>query len=98
MAISRPIPALLHDDIIGETARDLYQDATAMLAQIESEQWIEPKGIIGFYPAHSNGDDVIIFADEERKKPLETFHFLRQQMAKTDARPNLCLSDFICPA
>ena len=90
-------PALLHDDIIGETARDLYQDATAMLAQIESEQWIEPKGIIGFYPAHSNGDDVIIFADEERKKPLETFHFLRQQMAKTDARPNLCLSDFIAP-
>ena len=42
--------ALLHDDIIGETARDFVPDATAMLAQIESEQWIEPKGIIGFLP------------------------------------------------
>jgi 5-methyltetrahydrofolate--homocysteine methyltransferase len=58
---------------------------------------IEPRGVYGFFPANRVGDDVELYTDESRQKVLTTFHFLRQQIDKTDGTPNRCLADFIAP-
>jgi len=58
---------------------------------------VEARGVYGFFPAQSVGDDVELFSDDARHKPLAVFHFLRQQIEKPDGQPNLCLADFIAP-
>ena len=68
-----------------------------MLAQIISEKWLQARAVVGLFPANSVGDDVEIFADENRKDAITIFHFLRQQQEKTDTKPNRCLSDFVAP-
>ncbi len=90
-------PEILTDDKYGEAARNLYEDATAMLKQIVAEKWLEARAVIGFWPAAGRGDDVVLFKDETRKDKLATFHTLRQQMARGKDRPNLALSDFVAP-
>jgi 5-methyltetrahydrofolate--homocysteine methyltransferase len=90
-------PAILQDEKQGEAARQLYEDAQAMLARIVEERWFNPKAVIGFWPANSVGDDIRLFTGEARQETLATFHGLRQQLSKRDGRPNLCLSDFIAP-
>ena len=94
--MSGSYPKILQDEIIGKEARVLFQDAQAMLKQLVDEQWLA-KAVIGFFPAHSVDDDVIIYADDSRKQSLETLHHLRQQNIKAPGRPNYCLSDFIAP-
>ncbi|MGB1547098.1 MAG: methionine synthase [Alphaproteobacteria bacterium] len=91
-------PAILEDEKVGEAARQLFKDAEAMLKRIVEEKWLTAKGVCGFFPANSVGDDdVELYTDESRKESLSTFHFLRQQVKKTDARPDFCLADFIAP-
>ncbi len=84
-------PAILTDDVVGESASELYKDALAMLDQIISDEWLQCKAVFGFFPAHSEGDDVIIKHDHNEHRLLN----LRQQANKPKA--NLCLSDFIAP-
>jgi 5-methyltetrahydrofolate--homocysteine methyltransferase len=86
-------PAILTDEKVGEVATKLYQDATALLNTIIKEKWLTAKGAIGFWPASSNEDDVII--DNNGKKV--GLHFLRQQSKKAAGQPNFSLADFICP-
>ena len=88
-------PHILEDEIVGEAARDLYKDARAMLDRIVNEKWYTAKGVVGFWPANAKGDDIVVWADEGRSEQLATFHGLRQQIAKTNGKPNLCLSDFV---
>ncbi len=88
-------PAILQDDIVGESARSLFDDAQAMLKQIVSEKWLTAKAVIGFWPAARHGDDVQLFNDEKRQKNYEKVHFLRQQVQKREGRSNDCLADFI---
>ena len=91
-------PAILDDEIVGEAARTLFDDAKTMLATILAENWFEARGVIGFWPANSEGDDIILYTDEARTSELKRLHTLRQQMSKT--RPdqsNTALSDFIAP-
>ncbi|WP_409018525.1 methionine synthase [Brevundimonas vesicularis] len=88
-------PHILEDEIVGEAARDLYRDARAMLDRIVQEKWYTAKGVIGFWPANARGDDIVVWADEGRSEQVATFHGLRQQIAKTNGKPNLCLSDFV---
>lgn len=88
-------PHILEDEIVGEAARDLYKDARAMLDRIVSEKWYTAKGVVGFWPANAKGDDIVVWADEGRSEQIATFHGLRQQIAKTNGKPNLCLSDFL---
>jgi 5-methyltetrahydrofolate--homocysteine methyltransferase len=90
-------PAILEDEIIGESATQLFKDAQAMLHQICKSQWISANAVIGFFPANSVGDDIEIYTDDTRKQVRATFRMLRQQTLKSNGKPNLCLSDFIAP-
>ena len=90
-------PRILDDEVIGEEARKLYADGQAMLKKIVDENWLEAKGVIGFFPANSRGDDIEIYADETRQEVVHTLHNLRQQDAKKNQQANYCLSDFIAP-
>ncbi|MFG1410045.1 methionine synthase [Xanthobacter sp. VTT E-85241] len=95
--LSGRYPAILEDPVIGEPARSLFKDAQAMLAQMVEEKWVTAKAVVGFWPANSIGDDIVLFRDDTRKTPLATLHTLRQQLARREGRFNLALSDFIAP-
>ena len=91
-------PAILEDEVVGATARDLYRDARAMLQRIVDEQWLQAKATVGFWPAARMGaDDLALFADDSRRDVLATLHHLRQQTEKPDEKPNLSLADYIAP-
>ena len=90
-------PKILQHEKHGEEARKLFDDAQRLLEKIVSEKLLKPRAVYGLFPANRIGDDVEIYADESRAKVLTTFHFLRQQIAKDDGTPNLCLADFISP-
>ncbi|MBO0753064.1 MAG: B12-binding domain-containing protein, partial [Bradyrhizobiaceae bacterium] len=90
-------PAILNDRKYGAAARSLYDDARAMLARIVAEKWFTAHGVAGFWPANAEGDDILLYADEERRHPVATLHTLRQQLARREGRANLALADFIAP-
>ena len=88
-------PLILEDEIVGQAACDLFADAQAMLKRIIDEKWFTARGVVGFWPANARGDDIVVWSDETRTTELARFHGLRQQMAKSNGKPNLCLSDFV---
>ena len=91
-------PSILEDKTFGEAARNLFNDAQAMLQQIVGEKWLTAKAVIGFFPANSvNDDDIEVYTDETSGQVRSCFHFLRQQMDKREGRANLCLADFVAP-
>ncbi|KFB09217.1 B12-dependent methionine synthase [Nitratireductor basaltis] len=90
-------PKILEDEKQGEAARQLFADAQAMLKQIIEEKWFRPRAVIGFWPANAVGDDIRLFADDNRTEELATFYTLRQQLSRRDGRPNLAMSDFVAP-
>ncbi|MCR6733212.1 MAG: methionine synthase [Afipia sp.] len=90
-------PAILDDPKVGEAARSLYDDARKMLDRIIKENWFKARATIGFWPANAEGDDIVLYSDEARLKPLTTLHTLRQQLEKREGRKNVALSDFIAP-
>jgi len=90
-------PAILDDEKQGRAARQLYDDARAMLDQIIAEKWFTPRAVIGFWPANSIGDDIRLYTDESRKERLATFYTLRQQLARREHAANLALADFVAP-
>ncbi|WP_415393323.1 methionine synthase [Paracoccus sp. SJTW-4] len=90
-------PRILDDPKQGEAARALFADAQAMLARIIEGRWLNPRAVIGFWPANRVGDDIRLWADENRATPLATLHTLRQQVIKRDGRPNVALADFMAP-
>jgi len=90
-------PRILDDDKYGEAARSLFADAQEMLDQIVKEKWLTAKAVIGFWPANAVGDDIELYADDERGERLNMLHTLRQQIARDSARSNTALSDFVAP-
>lgn len=90
-------PRILTDEVVGESASELFKDAEAMLQKIVDEKWLRAKAVIGFWPANSTGDDVELYCDENRSEVLDTVHFVRQQMKKRSGKANMCLADFIAP-
>ena len=90
-------PKILDDERQGEAARALFADAQEMLEKIISEQWFTPRAVVGFWPANAVGDDIRLFAGNDRSETLATLHTLRQQTSKRRDRPNLALSDFVAP-
>jgi 5-methyltetrahydrofolate--homocysteine methyltransferase len=90
-------PAILDDTTVGEAARALYADAQNMLARIVDEQWFHASATIGFWPAASSGDDIVVFTDDARTTKLATLHTLRQQLGRREGRANTALADFIAP-
>ena len=90
-------PAILDDKVVGDAARGLYSDAQEMLEKIVKESWLAARGVIGFFPANSDGDDVVVYDDDTRMQERTRIFFLRQQMKKRAGRPNYSLADFIAP-
>ncbi|MDR3465708.1 MAG: methionine synthase [Xanthobacteraceae bacterium] len=90
-------PAILDDPKAGPVARSLYDDARKMLRTIVTEGWFKARATIGFWPANSRGDDIVVYADEKRGAPIATLHTLRQQLEKREGRHNVALSDFVAP-
>jgi 5-methyltetrahydrofolate--homocysteine methyltransferase len=90
-------PAILDDKKVGEAARSLFADAQDMLKRMTAEHWFRASAVIGFWPANGEGDDILLFADEVRAKPIATLHTLRQQLARREGRANVALADFIAP-
>jgi 5-methyltetrahydrofolate--homocysteine methyltransferase len=90
-------PAILEDDIVGEAARNLYRDAQAMLAQLVAEKWVKASGVVGFWPANAQGDDIVLWVNEGRAVERARLHSLRQQMDKGEGKTNLALADFVAP-
>src|SRR6201984_254622 len=90
-------PAILDDVKQGAAARQLFQDAQAMLARIVGERWFRPKAVIGFWPGGAGPGELRLFAAETRYDVLATFFTVRQQLSKRDGRPRVALSDFVAP-
>ena len=90
-------PNILHDEVVGEAARSLFNDAQNMLQKIITEKWITPRAVIGFWPAASENDDIHVYEDDSRKRELATLHHIRQQMQRQDNKPNQSLADYISP-
>jgi 5-methyltetrahydrofolate--homocysteine methyltransferase len=91
-------PAILEDKVVGKEASKLFKDAQEMLRLIEEERWLTAKGVVGFWPANSDGDDINLYSDESRSEVFSTLYSLRQQGKKANNIPNLALADFIAPA
>jgi 5-methyltetrahydrofolate--homocysteine methyltransferase len=87
-------PQILEDAKVGEAARQLYDDAQQMLERIIAEKMLTARAVVGFFPAASAGDDILL---QNGERSPETIHFLRQQMEKPPGRPNYCLADFVAP-
>jgi 5-methyltetrahydrofolate--homocysteine methyltransferase len=93
-------PAILTDEVVGEQASHLFDDAQKMLYQIVSEKWLTAKGILGIFPANTiNDDDIEIncYTELVEVRQPTTFLTLRQQSQKTAGAPNIALADFIAP-
>jgi 5-methyltetrahydrofolate--homocysteine methyltransferase len=85
-------PAILTDEVVGESATSLFADAQKMLDKLIDERWLTARGVAGLWPCRREGDDVIVHLDNEEHVRLP---FLRQQIAKREGRANMCLADFI---
>jgi 5-methyltetrahydrofolate--homocysteine methyltransferase len=85
-------PAILTDEVVGESATSLFADANAMLDTIIAEKWLTAQGSVGLWPCRRQGDDVLLHLDDESHVRLP---FLRQQIAKRAGRANMCLADFV---
>ncbi|WCL55534.1 methionine synthase [Gimibacter soli] len=90
-------PAILDDAVVGESARSLFADAQAMLKQVIAEKWLTAKGVVGFWPAAAEGDDIVLYTGDNRDEELSRIYCLRQQVEKRAGRANDCLSDFVAP-
>jgi 5-methyltetrahydrofolate--homocysteine methyltransferase len=90
-------PRIFEDPNVGPEAKRLYDDARELLDRIVKENLLEACGVYGFFPANSTGDDIIVYADDTRKKELTRFHGLRQQWRRKGQETFYSLADFIAP-
>jgi 5-methyltetrahydrofolate--homocysteine methyltransferase len=90
-------PRLLDDEVVGEVARSLYSDAREMLDKIIEGRWFSARAAVGFWAANSDGDDIVLYADDTREQVLTRLPMLRQQLLRDRGRKNLCLADFVAP-
>lgn len=91
-------PRILQDEVVGEEATRLYDDALAMLEKIVAEKWLKANAVVGLWPANSiNDDDIEIYTDDSRTEVLTVQHSVRQQLSKSASASNMALADFIAP-
>ncbi len=93
--LSGSFPKILDDAIVGESARSVFADGRQMLEQMIEGQWVKARAVFGLFPANAVGDDIEIYADEQRDKALMVWHGLRQQHERPAGKPHYCLADFI---
>lgn len=100
---NRGYPKIFNDKTVGVEARRVYDDAVGLLNRLINSKGLEARGVVGFWPAQSHGDDILLFTDNDvtptSSNPVATFYGLRQQAEKDSASsdPYLCLSDFVAP-
>jgi len=90
-------PTIFQDTTVGPKAKELFDDAQKLLAEIVQQKLLTAKGVYGFYPANSVGDDIELYRDETRTPVLTTFHTLRQQGEKPEGQYHLALADYVAP-
>ena len=92
-------PGILDDNVVGPEARKLFADARTLLERMVREKWLTANAVVGFWPSNAVGDDIEVYADETRAKPVATLHTLRQQIARDPSRDraHTALADFIAP-
>ena len=90
-------PQILERPEIGPRARELFDDAQELLAEIVREKWLTARAVIGFFPANSVGDNIEVYGDGSRSRLLGVFHTLRQQARRPEGEHNYALADFIAP-
>jgi len=88
-------PAILTNDVVGETARQLFHDAQAMLAKIVAEKWLTARAVFGLYPARGDNEDIVLYTDESRSVEATRWVGLRQQIKQPAGRFNTALADFV---
>jgi 5-methyltetrahydrofolate--homocysteine methyltransferase len=91
-------PAILQHPEQGAAARELYDNGRRLLDRIVREKLLTARAVYGFWPAASDGNDIVYFEDERRSFEAARFHMLRQQHRRTEDEPLLCLSDYVAPA
>ena len=96
--LAGPFPAILTDEVVGEAASKVYADAQAMLKKIVEGRWLQANGVFALYPANRTApEDITLYADEARTKPILTWHGLRQQTQKPTGETNKCVADYVAP-
>ena len=90
-------PRILDDAVVGAEARKLYHDAQTLLEQMVAQRWVTAKAVWGLFPANAQGDDILLYQDQQRQQVLMTLHHLRQQSPRPEGKPQRCLSDFVAP-
>ncbi|MCG8517177.1 MAG: methionine synthase [Pseudomonadales bacterium] len=95
--MSGKYPAIFDDPKRGDAARTLFADAQRILRRMIDERKVTAKGVIGFWPAHRRGDDIVVYTDESRREELTVLHHLRQQDEKSPGKQMQALSDFVLP-
>ena len=90
-------PVIFHDPVVGEEARKLHADALTMLDEIVRTDALVARGVYGFFPANSEGDDIVLFTDETRTTELGRVHTLRQQWERKGQGAFHALADFVAP-
>ncbi|MBH0203141.1 MAG: methionine synthase [Nitrospira sp.] len=90
-------PTIFDDPTVGPKAKELYEDARRLLDEIIHKKQLKARGVYGFFPAASVGDDIELYQDASRKTVLTTIHHLRQQSEKPAGQPDLALADYLAP-
>ena len=90
-------PTIFEDPVVGQKAKELHDDALALLRKIVDQRLFTANGVYGFFPANSQGDDIEIYRDDRRTEVLTTFHTLRQQSEKPQGQCSFALADFVAP-
>jgi 5-methyltetrahydrofolate--homocysteine methyltransferase len=100
--LAGPYPAILNDEIVGESARRVFSDGKSMLSRIIQGRWLQANGVVMLLPANTvNDDDIEIYTDDTRTQVAMTWRNLRQQSVRPIVdgvqRANRSLADFIAP-
>ncbi len=90
-------PAIFADPDVGTEARRLFEDAQRLLKQIVNQDLLEARGVYGFWPANSLGDDIILYTDDTRRTERLRLHMLRQQWERQGTECFYSLADFVAP-
>ena len=90
-------PQILEHAKYGEAARELYANGRSLLQKIIDNKQISARGVYGFWPANSDGDDIVLYRDESRGTELRRFNMLRQQTTRGKQATFSCLADYVAP-
>lgn len=94
-SLAGKFPKILQDEVVGEAATDLYNQAQAMLKDIIENKRFDARAVFGIYPANRSAADSVEVYDESGENVTHTFHHIRQQSDKVTGKPNLSLADFV---